>query len=85
MMPSTRRIVDIFVITHGSPTSGWHGHSNDPRHPIHQVGQCVVYAAMTLCHVVSAAYEGTRGGLNDAIVNNCLDVLTTAPWHAHWR
>ena len=85
MMPSARWIIDIFVITHGSPTSGWHGHLNDPRHPIHQVGRCVVYVAMTLCHVISAVYKGTRGGPNDAIVNNRLDVLTTAPWRAHWH
>lgn len=78
-------MVDIFVTTHGSPTSGWHGHSRNPRHPIQRAGQCFEYVAMTLCHIVSAIYEGTTGGLNDAIENNRLDVLTNAPWHAHWR
>ncbi len=83
--PSTRWIVYISIITHGSPTSGWHDHSRNPRHPIRQVGQCFVYAAMTLRHIVSTVYEGTTGGLNDAIENNHLGVLTTAPWYAHWH
>jgi hypothetical protein len=85
MMPSARWAVDIFIITHGSPTSGRHGHARNPRHPIQQEGQYFVYVAMTLRRIVSAVYEEATGGLNDAIKNNRHDVLTTAPWHVHWR
>jgi hypothetical protein len=45
-----------------------------------------LYTLPRLCVTWSArSMKGTTEGLNDAIENNRLDVLTTGPWHAHWR
>lgn len=76
---------DLSIITHDSPTSGWRGHSKNPRYPNPQVGQYFVYVATTLCHIVSAVYRCPAGGLNDVIENNHLGVLATAPWNARWH
>jgi hypothetical protein len=76
---------DLSIFTHDSPTSGWRGHSKNPRYPNPQVGQCSVYVATTLCHIVSVVYGCPTGGLNDAIENNHLGVLATAPWNARWH
>jgi hypothetical protein len=81
---SVKRAADFSVITHDSPASGWRGHSKNPRYLNPQVDPCSVYVATILSHIVSAVYGCPTGGLNDAIKNNRLGVLTTAPWCAHW-